>query len=204
VFWLSDEAWSAIEPLLPSNQPGARRVDDRRIISGIIHVLQSGCRWRDCPSEYGPYTTVYNCFKRWSRRKVWQQIYASLVEAGRIGGTVALDSTHVKAHRSAAGAQKNGKRSGHCPIPRWPHHEAPPDPRLLRRQQRREAAPHRLTQHGPDRHSAQMGSGRSALAVWRDGWHIAKSARRLVYERAPRSLARRLAAFRGFVDTAIA
>jgi len=109
VFWLSDEAWSAIEPLLPSNQPGARRVDDRRIISGIIHVLQSGCRWRDCPSEYGPYTTVYNCFNRWSRRKVWQRIYASLVEAGRIGDTVALDRTHVKAHRSAAGAQKTAK-----------------------------------------------------------------------------------------------
>jgi transposase len=47
IFWLSDEAWSVIEPLLPSNQPGARRVVDRRIICGIVHVLQSGCRWRD-------------------------------------------------------------------------------------------------------------------------------------------------------------
>ena len=112
VFWLSDEAWSAIEPLLPSNQPCARRVDDRRIISGIIHVLQSGCRWRDCPGEYGPCTTVYNRFNRWNRRKVWQRIYAALVEAGRIGGTVALDSTHVRVHRSAAGAQKKlGRQS---------------------------------------------------------------------------------------------
>ena len=110
VFWLGDEAWSAIEPLLPSNQPGARRVDDRRIISGIIHVLQSGCRWRDCPAEYGPYTTVYNRFNRWSRRRIWQRIYQILVEQGRIGGTVALDSTHVKAHRSAAGAQKKRRR----------------------------------------------------------------------------------------------
>jgi transposase len=48
-FWLSDRAWAAIEPLLPKNQPGARRVDDRRVISGIIHVLRSGCRWQDCP-----------------------------------------------------------------------------------------------------------------------------------------------------------
>ena len=111
MFWLSDEAWSGIEPLLPSNQPGARRVDDRRIISGIIHVLQSGCSWRDCPAEYGPYTTVDNRFNRWSRRKVWKRIYASLVEEGRIGGTVALDSTHVKAHRSAAGAQKKRRRT---------------------------------------------------------------------------------------------
>ena len=110
VFWLSDEAWSAIEPLLPSNQPCARRVDDRRIISGILHVLPSGCRWRDCPGEYGPCTTVYNRFNRWNRRKVWQRIYASLVEEGRIGGTVALDSMHVKAHRAAAGAQKKRQK----------------------------------------------------------------------------------------------
>jgi transposase len=54
IFWLDDEAWAAIAPLLPTNQPGARRVDDRRIISGIIHVLKSGCRWKDCPPEQGP------------------------------------------------------------------------------------------------------------------------------------------------------
>ena len=53
-FWLSDRAWAAIKPLLPTNQPGARRVDDRRVISGIIHVLRIGCRWEDCPPGYGP------------------------------------------------------------------------------------------------------------------------------------------------------
>jgi len=62
LFWLSDEAWAAIEPHLPKNQPGARRVDDRRVISGIVHVLKSGCRWRDCPPVYGPRTTIYNRF----------------------------------------------------------------------------------------------------------------------------------------------
>ena len=93
LFRLDDAAWSVIEPLLPSNQPGARRVDDRRVISGIIHVLQSGCRWRDCPVEYGRYTTVYNGFNRWSRRRIWQRIDHTQVDQGRIGGTVALDST---------------------------------------------------------------------------------------------------------------
>ena len=82
LFWLGDDAWSVIEPLLPRNQPGARRVDDRRVISGIIHVLQSGCRWRDCPGEYGPYTTVYNRFNRWSRRK---DLAADLSDPGRAG-----------------------------------------------------------------------------------------------------------------------
>src|SRR6516162_5751580 len=63
LFWLSDEAWMAIEPHLPKNQPGARRVDDRRVISGILHVLKVCCRWCDCPTDYGPSTTVYNRFK---------------------------------------------------------------------------------------------------------------------------------------------
>ncbi|UED33757.1 transposase [Rhizobium ruizarguesonis] len=48
-FWLDDQQWAVIAPLLPTNQPGAHRTDDRRVISGIIHVLRSGCRWQDCP-----------------------------------------------------------------------------------------------------------------------------------------------------------
>jgi hypothetical protein len=57
-----------LEPFMPVNQPGARRVDDRRVISGIVHVLKTGGRWRDCPDAYGPHTTVYNRYNRWSRR----------------------------------------------------------------------------------------------------------------------------------------
>ena len=53
-FWLSEAQWGAIGPLLPKNQPGARRTDDRRVISGIVHVLKTGCRWQDCPAVYGP------------------------------------------------------------------------------------------------------------------------------------------------------
>jgi transposase len=49
-FWFSDRQQAAIEPLLPRNQPGARRVDDRRVLSGIVHVLRSGARWQDCPA----------------------------------------------------------------------------------------------------------------------------------------------------------
>ena len=58
--WLSDAEWAKIEPLLPQGRSGAHRVDDRRVISGIVHMLKSGARWRDCPPEYGPYTTIYN------------------------------------------------------------------------------------------------------------------------------------------------
>ena len=61
-FWLDNRQWAVIEPLLPKNQPGAHRKDDRRVISGIIHVLKVGCRWQDCPAAYGPPTTIYNRF----------------------------------------------------------------------------------------------------------------------------------------------
>ena len=109
LFWLSDEAWGAIEPHLPQNQPGARRVNDRRVISGILHVLKTGCRWRDCPKEYGPHTTIYNRFNRWSQRRLWMHILEALVQAGALMQSTAIDSTYVKAHRSVHGG-KGGRK----------------------------------------------------------------------------------------------
>lgn len=105
LFWLSDEAWGAIEPHLPKNQPGARRVDDRRVISGILHVLKVGCRWCDCPAEYGPSTTVYNRFNRWSRRGFWLRLLNALVDTGAVTRSTAIDSTYIKAQRSAFGGK---------------------------------------------------------------------------------------------------
>ena len=67
LFWLSDEQWGRIEPHLPTDVRGVERADDRRVISGIVHVLKSGCRWCDCPEAYGPPTTIYNRFVRWAR-----------------------------------------------------------------------------------------------------------------------------------------
>ncbi|MFL0588314.1 IS5 family transposase [Sphingomonas olei] len=104
LFWLSDEAWAAIKPHLPKNQPGARRVDDRRVISGILHVLKVGCRWCDCPTDYGPSTTVYNRFNRWSHRDFWLKLLDALVDAGAVTRSTAIDSTYVKAQRAAFGA----------------------------------------------------------------------------------------------------
>ena len=106
LFWLSDRQWELIKPHLPYRAAGRRREDDRRIISGIIHVLQSGCRWQDCPPEYGPPTTIYNRYNRWSQKGHWQYLFAALTE--RLAGSpdqVSIDSTHVKAHRSAGGGK---------------------------------------------------------------------------------------------------
>ena len=104
LFWLSDEQWAAIEPHLPTYAAGKRRQDDRRIFSGIIHVLQSGCRWRDCPQDYGPSTTVYNRYNRWSQRGHWQYLLAALTES-LAGMPERVSTTHVKAHRSAGGGK---------------------------------------------------------------------------------------------------
>ena len=108
LFWLSDAAWDAIEPHLPHGQAGKPRVDDRRVISGILHVLKTGCRWRDVPPEYGPPTTIYNRYHRWARRRIWQKLFERMAGAGPIPPELSIDSTHVKAHRSAQG-QKGGR-----------------------------------------------------------------------------------------------
>ena len=96
-YWLSDRAWSAIEPLLPRNQPGARRVDDKWVISGIVHVLKSGCRWKDCPAAYGPPTTVYNRFNRWSRRGLWGRWCCPRL-TGHLGGLMGASELARRAH----------------------------------------------------------------------------------------------------------
>lgn len=80
LFWLSDEQWAAIASLMPEGGVGPKRLDDRVVISGIIHVLKSGCAWRDCPREYGPYMTVFNRFNRWKNRGLWQRILDHLVD----------------------------------------------------------------------------------------------------------------------------
>ena len=105
ITWLSDAEWARIEPLLPRGRRGAHRVDDRRVISGIVHMLRSGARWRDCPAAYGPYTTIYNRFNRWSRQGLWFAIFEALTGHSGIYGLAAIDSTHIKAHRSAAGGK---------------------------------------------------------------------------------------------------
>ena len=110
LFWLSDKAWAAIEPHLPHGQPGKPRVDDRRVISGILHVLKTVCRWRDAPAAYGPPTTVYNRFNRWSQRGIWRRLFERLAASGTIPAELMLDSTHVKAHRSASGGKGGSGR----------------------------------------------------------------------------------------------
>ena len=104
-FWLSDDQFARLEPHLPTDTRGVPRVDDRRVISGIVHVLKSGGRWADAPSVYGPRKTLYNRFVRWAAKGVWTDIFLALASAGGPPAEVLIDSTAVRAHRCASGGK---------------------------------------------------------------------------------------------------
>ena len=87
---------------------GGPRVDDRRVISGIIYVIRHGLQWRDAPLAYGPHKTLYNRFVRWSRLGVFDRIFASLAAEAGAPGRLMIDSTHLKAHRTAASLLQRG------------------------------------------------------------------------------------------------
>ena len=109
LFWLSDEQWARIAPHLPTDVRGVEREDDRRVISGIVHVLKSGCRWQDCPPEYGPYTTIYNRFVRWARRGIWENLFRQLAETG--GGGHADGRFYSRQSAPLGIGRKRGSRS---------------------------------------------------------------------------------------------
>jgi transposase len=105
-FWFSDAQWARIEPLLPTNTRGRARVDDRRVLSGIVHALQSGGRWSDCPPIYGPKKTLYNRFVRWADRGIWTRIFSALAGADDSPDRLFIDSSCIKAHRTAGGEKR--------------------------------------------------------------------------------------------------
>ena len=107
LFWLSDRQFAGMRGYFPYSH-GIARTDDHRVISGIIHVIRNGLRWRDAPPVYGPHKTIYNRFIRWSRLGVFNRIFAEL--AGQAGepDQVMIDATHLKAHRTAASLLKKG------------------------------------------------------------------------------------------------
>lgn len=106
--WLLSEAqMRRIEPYFPLSH-GIPRVDDRRIVSGILYVIRGGLRWRYAPKAYGPHKTIYNRFIRWSRLGVFNRIFAELAAKAGKPDTIMIDAIHLKAHRTAASLLKGG------------------------------------------------------------------------------------------------
>ena len=105
-YWLSELQIERIKPYFPRSH-GVPRVDDRRVLSGIIHVLKRGLQWRDAPAEYGPHKTLYNRFIRWSRLGIFDKIFKEL-SSQDVPEQLQIDATHLKAHRTASSLLKKG------------------------------------------------------------------------------------------------
>lgn len=104
-FEMTDLEWGFIKCVLPTKVRGVKRVDDRRVLNGIFYVLRTGIPWRDLPQQYGPYTTVYNRFNRWSKAGIWDDVMDAVVDA-HSGNVVMIDGTSVRVHHAAATLKK--------------------------------------------------------------------------------------------------
>ncbi len=101
LFWLTDAQMARLQPFFPRSH-GRPRVDDRRVLSGIIFVNRNGLRWRDAPKEYGPAKTLYNRWKRWGDMGVFARMMAGLADEAAEKKTIMIDATYLKTHRTAS------------------------------------------------------------------------------------------------------
>ncbi len=112
LFWLDQEHVNRIQHLFPKPRVVAR-VDDRKVLSGIIHVIRNGLRWRDAPPEYGPSKTLYNRFRRWSENGIFERIFSELaIPDEKDGDVLMIDATHLKTHRTASSLKKGATSQG--------------------------------------------------------------------------------------------
>lgn len=101
LFWLSEAQMERLKPFFPKSH-GKPRVDDRRVLSGIIFINRNGLRWCDAPREYGPAKTLYNRWKRWSDNGIFARILTGLAAEGTEHKTIMIDATYLKEHRTAS------------------------------------------------------------------------------------------------------
>lgn len=114
---LTNEQWAKLEPLLPKGKKSGRppKHSKRQLIDGIRYRVRTSVPWRDLPSRYGPWETVYGLFRRWQRDGTWKRILTQLQAQGDAEGLitweVSVDSTVARCHQHAAGARKKGTSS---------------------------------------------------------------------------------------------
>ena len=107
LFWLTEAQMERLKPFFPLSH-GVPRVDDRRVLSGIIFVNRNGLRWRDAPAIYGPHKTLYNRWFRWSQMGIFGRILLELVRQDTETEMIMIDATYLKAHRTASSLRKKG------------------------------------------------------------------------------------------------
>ena len=102
---MGDLEWQFIKQVLANKSRGVKRVDDRRVINRIFHVLRTGIHWADLPSEYRPPTTLCNRFNRWTYAGHRDRIMEAVADAHNVD-TVMVDGTSVRVHHSATTLKK--------------------------------------------------------------------------------------------------
>jgi len=109
---LSNQQWQQISHLFPQNgQRGGQWKDHRLLLNGILWILATGSAWRDLPERFGPWETVYDRFRKWSRNGLWQRLLEHLQVQRQADGRIDwdlffIDGSVVRAHKAAAGARK--------------------------------------------------------------------------------------------------
>lgn len=103
---LTERMWQRLAPLLPPERGRQSRPakDNRQMLEAMLWRLRTGAPWRDLPSEWGPWNTVYTRFARWSRAGIWQRVLEELVRHADEEWLM-IDATVVRAHQHAAGAK---------------------------------------------------------------------------------------------------
>ena len=109
LYWLTEAQMVRLRPFFPKSR-GRPRVDDRRVLSGIIFINRNGLRWCDAPAAYGPPKTLHNRWKRWSDLGVFARTMNGLAAEIPDNKTISIDATYLKAHRTASslGLEKGG------------------------------------------------------------------------------------------------
>ena len=108
---LRNDQWERIEHLLPgkASDPGVSAKDNRLFIEAVLWIARTGSPWRDLPPQLGNWHNTYTRFSRWGKRGVWQRLIRAVIDHPDLQALF-IDSTIVRAHQHAAGAQKNTGR----------------------------------------------------------------------------------------------
>jgi transposase len=113
---LTNEEWARLKPHLPkSGKQGGRWAEHRRIVNGILFRQRTGVPWRDLPTRFGKWKTVYERHRRWSADGTGDRVFAAILadadaESRIDWSMVSVDSTSCRAHQHAAGARKRRPR----------------------------------------------------------------------------------------------
>jgi transposase len=122
---IKDEDWDRIKDMLPGQpgDPGVTAKDNRLFINAVLWIAKTGAPWRDLPERFGHWNSTWRRFNRWGAKGVGKRIFETL-QAPDLEWMI-MDSTVIRAHQHAAGAEKKGSAT----IRRWAAREAGSAPR---------------------------------------------------------------------------